>query len=163
MTGRTGRAGVRLIRPDSPELWAAARQLVEEYAASLNIDLTFQDFAHEIRALADEYGPKAGCFLLATDGTTFVGCGAFRKVSESDCEMKRLYVVPACRGGKIGLALAEALIEEARHVGYKRMLLDTLPTMTRAQELYASLGFRTTASYRYNPVPGTRFLELALE
>ena len=153
----------RLIRPDSAELWAVARQLVEEYAASLNLDLSFQDFAHEVESLADEYGPPAGCFLLAVHGTTFIGCGAFRKVSDLDCEMKRLYVVPSNRGGRIGLALATALIEEARHLGYKRMLLDTLPSMERAHGLYASLGFRPTTPYRYNPVPGASFLELSLE
>ena len=151
-----------LIRPDSTELWAVARQLVEEYAVSLNLDLSFQDFAHEVESLADEYGPPTSCFLLAVHGTSFIGCGAVRKVSDSDCEMKRLYVVPTSRGGSIGLALAKALIEEARHLGYKRMLLDTLPSMRRAQELYASLGFRTTTPYRYNPVPGTSFLELPL-
>lgn len=151
-----------LIRPDSTELWEVARQLVEEYAASLNLDLSFQDFPHEVESLADQYGPPTGCFLLAMYGTSFIGCGAVRKVSDSDCEMKRLYVVPTSRGGKIGLALAKALIEEARHLGYKRMLLDTLPSMKRAQELYASLGFSTTNPYRYNPVPGTSFLELPL-
>ena len=154
---------MRLIRPDSPELWAVARRLVEEYAASLNLDLGFQDFAHEVESLADGYGPPAGCFLLAADGTTFIGCGAFRKVSDSDCEMKRLYVVPSNRGGRVGLALATTLIEGARHLGYKRMLLDTLPSMKRAHGLYASLGFRPTAHYRYNPVPGASFLELPLE
>ncbi|OFW28951.1 MAG: hypothetical protein A3H97_13740 [Acidobacteria bacterium RIFCSPLOWO2_02_FULL_65_29] len=151
---------LRLIRPDSTELWALARQLVEDYAASLNLDLSFQDFAHEVESLADEYGPPTGCFLLAVRESTFIGCGAFRKVSDSDCEMKRLYVVPTNRGGRIGLALAKALIEEARHLGYKRMLLDTLPSMKRAQELYVSLGFEPTSAYRYNPVPGATFWRL---
>jgi hypothetical protein len=64
-----------LTRPTSPELWAAARRLVEEYVASLNLDLGFQDFSHEIELLTVEYGPPDGCFLLAQDDGDFVGCG----------------------------------------------------------------------------------------
>ena len=153
---------LNLIRPESTEQWAVARQLVEEYAASLNLELSFQDFAHEVESLAREYHPPTGCFLLAMCGTSCIGCSAIRRVSDADCEMKRLYVVPASRGGKIGIALATALSEAARDLGYRRILLDTLPSMKRAQAMYASLGFRTTAPYRYHPVPGTRFLELPL-
>ena len=152
-----------LVTPDSPERWAVARRLVEEYAASLRIDLGFQDLTRELESLSTAYGPPFGGFLLATKAEAFLGCGGFRKVTASDCEMKRLYVVPAGRGAGVGAALAGGLIEEARRAGYRRMLLDSLPSMAPAQALYRSLGFRPTTPYRYNPVPGTTFMELPLE
>jgi putative acetyltransferase len=58
--------------------------------------------------------------------------------------------------------LMDTLIEMAREIGYERMRLDTLPSMTRAMEIYRSLGFREIAAYRANPVPGASFLELDL-
>lgn len=151
-----------LVRPTSPMLWAEARRLIEEYAASLDLDLGFQDFQHEIESLASEYGHPDGCFVLAKHAETFIGCGGLRRFSESACEMKRLYVAPANRRGGAGRTIAETLIEQARQLGYQAMLLDTLPSMIRAQELYTLLGFKPTAAYRYNPVPGTRFFRLEL-
>jgi putative acetyltransferase len=153
---------VRLMRPDTPELWTEGRRLVKEYADSLGVDLGFQGFAKEIDSLPIEYGPPHGCFLLAEDHGAFIGCGALRKLEDGICEMKRLYVVPGNDGRGIGRTLAEALIDEARRLGYQKMLLDTLPSMTRAQALYASLGFQPTSAYRYNPIQGTTFLELRL-
>jgi putative acetyltransferase len=79
------------------------------------------------------------------------------------CEMKRLHVVPGMQGRGVGRAIAQALIQDARHRGYHTMLLDTLPSMKAAVALYVSLGFRATAAYRYNPVPGAIFLELPLQ
>lgn len=153
---------VELVRPDSASLWAACRTLVEEYAAQLGVDLGFQDFQHEIEQLPREYGPPGGFFLIARQGTTFVGCGGVRRLDESACEMKRLYVVPSMRGGRVGRALADALIAHARSAGYQTLLLDTLPSMERAHSLYAALGFVPTPPYRYNPVPGATFWKLAL-
>jgi len=76
--------------------------------------------------------------------------------------MKRLYVRDRFKGRGFGRFLAERSIEWARRVGYERRLLDTLPSMTAPQRLYEDLGFRDVAPYRFNPVPGTRYMELRL-
>ena len=139
-----------------------ARGLVEEYATSLNIDLGFQDFHHEIHSLPTEYGLPDGYFVLAVQEGRFIGCGAFRRFAAAACEMKRLYVVPSHRGSGVGRIVAEALIRKARQRGYTSMLLDTLPSMVGAQALYSSLGFTPTPAYRYNPVPGASYWKLEL-
>ena len=151
-----------LIHPTSPALWQIARDLVREYAASLNVNLDFQNFDEELQHFETEYAPPGGAFLLARNETEFLACGAFRRFSDSDCEMKRLYVRPSGRNLGIGRQLATALIAEAKSLGYQRMLLDTLPTMQSAQSLYKSLGFVPTAPYRFNPIAGSSFLKLDL-
>jgi putative acetyltransferase len=153
---------VELLHPDSPSLWETARTLVREYAASLNVSLDFQNFDHELLHFEQEYAPPGGTFLLAQQNDRFCACGAFRRFSEIDCEMKRLYVRPSGRKLGLGRQIAVALIAEAKDFGYKRMLLDTLPTMQSAQSLYKSLGFEATEPYRFNPVAGTSFLKLEL-
>jgi putative acetyltransferase len=155
-------AMAELIQPDSPQLWETARVLVREYAASLGVSLDFQNFDEELRHFETEYAPPSGAFLLARNEGEFFGCGAIRRFSASDCEMKRLYVRRAGRKLGLGRQLALALIGEARSLGYKRMLLDTLPTMESAQGLYKSLGFVSTEAYRFNPIEGTAFLKLEL-
>jgi ribosomal protein S18 acetylase RimI-like enzyme len=131
----------------------AVRTLFREYADGLGVDLSFQDFDAE---LANPLGFYE-LVLVATGG-----CVALRRVDGATCEMKRLYVRPAARATGLGRALADAVIAHARARGYERMLLDTLPSMAEARSLYASLGFRETEAYRYNPVEGTSFLELLL-
>ena len=55
------------------------------------------------------------------------------------------------------------LIADARSIGYRRMLLDTLPSMMEAHKLYRRLGFREIPSYQKNPIPGALFFELLLD
>ncbi len=153
---------IRLTQPQSEEDWRQARQLIEEYAASLNLDLSFQNFAHELEHLTSEYAPPTGAFLLAEEKGVYLGCVGVRQFSDGIGEIKRLYVIPSARGRGVGRLLAEGVVAAAKQIGYTRLLLDTLPSMKEAQSLYVSLGFKPTAAYRFNPVPGTAFLELEL-
>lgn len=152
------------IRPmGSPADLAAVRDLFQEYASSLETDLSFQDFGAELRSLPGAYQPPAGALLVADVAGEILGCVALRPLEPPAVgEIKRLYVRSAGRGQGLGLALARAILDCARAAGYRRVRLDTLPSMGAAQALYQRLGFREIAPYRYNPVAGARFMELEL-
>jgi len=136
--------------------------LFREYADGLEIDLSFQDFESELAALPGKYAPPAGRLLLAWKGSQALGCVALRPISSDTCEMKRLYVRPAARGEQWGRRLAERICDEARAAGYRRVSLDTLPSMRAAVRLYTSMGFRLVEPYAFNPIPGAMFLERVL-
>lgn len=148
----------------SPQDFARASELFQEYASQLGVDLCFQNFSTELTQLPDMYGPPSGCLLFAVDGPWVFGCVGVRrlKADATGCEMKRLYVRTEGRGRGIGRTLAWSAVAAGRSLGYRRMVLDTLPSMTAAASLYDELGFRETAPYYENPNPGVRFLELTL-
>ena len=133
------------------------------YAASLGIDLGFQGFEDELASLPGKYAPPTGALLLARSAGKALGCVALRQLdADGRCEMKRLYVTPGGRGLGLGRRLAEAVIAEAQHLGYREMCLDTLRSMQRAIALYRSLGFVETGAYYATPIAGTAFLRLDL-
>ncbi len=138
------------------------RRLFREYAAWVAVDLSFQGFAEELARLPAEYVSPAGTLLLAVVEASAAGCVAVRPWGEGTCEMKRLYVRPAHQGRGAGLFLARRAVGWAADAGYTRMVLDTIPAMESAQRLYERLGFRDVAPYRFNPVPGARFMALEL-
>jgi len=151
------------IRPaELPGDLPVVRQLFSEYAEGLGIDLGFQGFEEELASLPGKYAPPLGRLLLAWHEGRAVGCVGLRRIDDETCEMKRLYVQPGLRGQRLGRRLAERVCREARDAGYRRICLDTLPTMASAQELYRSLGFEPVEPYVYNPIAGARFLALEL-
>jgi ribosomal protein S18 acetylase RimI-like enzyme len=153
---------MNIVDGHGPDHVPAVRDLFEEYAAALGVDLGFQDFERELAELPGEYVPPGGRLLLALDDRQPVGCVGLRPLEPGVCEMKRLYVRPAFRSSGLGRRLAEAIVEAGRDAGYERMRLDTLPTMAAARALYRSLGFVEIEAYRPNPIHGTSYMELRL-
>ncbi|MEO8929403.1 MAG: GNAT family N-acetyltransferase [Caldimonas sp.] len=162
-----GKPRIELRRPTTPDDLADAVRAFREYAASLDVDLCFQNFEAELAALPGEYAAPGGELIVAYVDGELAGCGAFRPLADADyanaCEMKRLFVRPGCRGLGLGRLLAQALFDEARRAGYSAMLLDTLDDMEAARELYQSLGFVEIPPYYFNPIPGAHYLKAELK
>lgn len=145
-----------------PEDRDTVHGLFTQYARSLGIDLTFQQFQAELDSLPGKYAAtQGGALLIArTDDTTpaAIGCVALRRSTDTWCEMKRLYVVDEARGMRLGERLVEAIVGRARELGYRGARLDTLASMVAAQRLYRKYGFREIEAYYETPVEGTVFL-----
>ena len=151
-----------IVPASTAEQIETIRTLFREYQSHIAVDLCFQSFEQELAALPGAYAPPSGRLLLALWDGQVAGCVALRSLSEGACEMKRLFVRPQFHGMQIGWALAQRIVHEAKEAGYKRMRLDTLPVMQKAQALYETLGFRDIAPYCANPVAGVRYMEKVL-
>ncbi len=155
-------AAATIREAQTPADMEKVRELFLEYQSGLGVDLCFQGFAAELASLPGKYARPAGRLLLASTESSILGVVGLRPMGGADCEMKRLYIRPSGRGAGLGRLLAHSLINEARLAGYGRILLDTLPTMSRAQALYRSMGFVEIAAYCNNPIAGTLYMALDL-
>jgi len=143
---------------------ASVITLFRAYAASLDVDLAYQNFEAEMVAMQGKYAPPKGELLLVRDlAGAPIGCVGLRPLDAACCEMKRLYVSPDGRGMGLGRRLVEAVVREAERIRYGEMRLDTLPSMTDAIALYQRLGFERMEPYYDTPVVGTIFLRRSLE
>ncbi|HNJ76909.1 MAG TPA: carbonate dehydratase [Azospira sp.] len=154
---------LRIITDTADPALDSVRQFFRNYAGWLGVDLSFQGFAEEMASLPGCYAPPQGRLWCAELDGKPVGCVGIRPFSEGVCEMKRLYVEPEARGHGAGHALALAGIRAAKELGYKRILLDTMPAMRMAVKLYRELGFKEAPAYYNTPIEGTIFLSLDLE
>lgn len=121
-----------------------------------------QNYEQELSHLQEKYGGADGRFYVALAEGRVVGCIALRRFDEESCELKRLYVLPEFRGCGIARALTRRLIADARGMGYRRMLLDTLPFLRGAMALYESEGFYRVDRYNDSPLSRTFFYCLDL-
>jgi carbonic anhydrase len=153
---------LRSVGADDDEALDRVRQFFRNYAAWLGVDLSFQGFGEEMATLPGAYAGSEGRLYLAERDGRAVGCVGVRRFSDGVCEMKRLYVEPEHRGLGIGRDLALAGIRAAQEMGYRRIMLDTLPAMRIAVKLYRELGFREAPAYYPTPIEGTIFLALDL-
>jgi putative acetyltransferase len=151
-----------IIHAGSPEEIAQTRELFREYGATPDFCVCFKGFDEEIQSLPGMYATPEGRLLLAHVDGEGAGCIGLRRMEPGFCEVRRLYVRPKFRGRRLGRALAEAILVEARAAGYHTARLGTLPVMKEAIALYQSLGFVSVTPYKANALDGAIYMELAL-
>lgn len=120
---------------------------------------SFQDFEEELATLPGRYAPPKGVILIAVEDGGIIGCVGIRPRTESEAELKRLYVQPNHHGCGIGKQLFHAAMSKAKSLGYRSIVLDTLPAMRAAKSLYVTYGFKKIPGYYYNPEEGVEYYE----
>ena len=153
---------LRIVDPTSDPLLTAARELFLDYQRSIGVDLCFQGFTEELATLPGPYAHPQGRLYVGLVEDEPACCVALRPHDPETGEMKRLFVRPAFRGLGFGGLLTSTIIADAVQIGYRRIVLDTLPSMAGAQRMYEALGFVDIPAYTHNPVGGTRFMGLSL-
>ncbi len=106
-----------------------------------------REFEEELSSLPGKYSPPGGRLLLALLNGKTAGCVAMRELNMRSCEMKRMFIYPQFQGLGVGRTLSDAIVREARSIGYSTMYLNTSKKQAEAQGLYHSLGFRNCEPY----------------
>jgi putative acetyltransferase len=153
---------MQIVHVDTAEQLAQVRKLFEEYWQSFGFTPCFQNFSGELAALPGDYVPPAGRLALALVDGQPAGCAALRRFDAERCEFKRLFVRSQFRGMRLGRELLAWIVAEARVLGYRQLVCDTMPAMADALAMYERAGFERTAPYSDHPTPGAIFLRLVL-
>jgi GNAT superfamily N-acetyltransferase len=153
---------MEIVAATQPAQIEQVRLLFQEYWDSFDFTPCFQNFSAELAALPGDYAPPRGALALALVDARPTGCAALRPIDSLRCEAKRLYVRPEFRAHGLGKKLLDWIIAGARARGYRELLGDTMPQMSRALAMYDRMGFERIPPYTANPTPGAIYLRLAL-
>ena len=151
-----------IIHAVSREEISAVRELMREYADSLGVDLSYQNFDSELQSLPGEYAPPLGVLLLARDGEK---CCRLHRASATGGKILRNETALRASGMALDRARKTAGTIRNRRSSPRRASLHAARYAAHDEfraPLYAALGFRPIAPYYPSPIAGTAFLQLDL-
>ena len=85
--------------------------------------------------------------IVVYRGNNPIGGGSIRPYDENTVELKRVFVIPDEQGKGIGTELVSKLIEWAKELGYKKMILETGELLAESCHVYLKLGFKQIPNY----------------
>ncbi len=144
------------------ELFAEYMDMLLEGDPTFAGYLTIQNYDDELKDLSQKYGLPDGRLYLAYWNGEVAGSIALRKIDDENCELKRMYIKPAFRRKGIAKTLVHQLIADARKIGYRYMLLDTLPFLQTAIRMYKNIGFYEIDQYNNSPMDTSIYMQLDL-
>jgi GNAT superfamily N-acetyltransferase len=156
---------IELLRLGDPHFSLdSVKTLFAEYQAALPADLRTPNFEAELDRLPGRYAPnqQGQLYLLCEHGQP-LGCAALRAMASGIAELKRLYVVPAAQGRGLAKYLLNAMIKDARAMGYEQLYLDSSHRLAAARKLYEGLGFVDIPPYNQTPFVDVYHMGLSLQ
>ena len=139
--------------------WEYLEWCVDQAQKSLGEQLDINKYYKNSLIDQTSFLTESGRLLLAKEGEEIGGIICLKKIRDNVGEVKRLYVRPDFRGRKIGEKLIFKLIEEAKAIGYFKILLDSDPYMVSAHQLYRAMGFVDTTPYAESEVGGDEYAQ----
>ena len=143
-------------------LFTEYTEMLMEMDAVVRQYLILQNYQKELEHPESKYGMPEGRLYLAYWDSRLAGCIGLRKLDKDRGELKRLYVRSEFRGRRMGEALIRRILDDAREIGYRHVLLDTLPFLHAAIRLYRKIGFYEIGCYNESPVETTIFMQYDL-
>ena len=119
----------------------------EETIEALEERFNRQGELSDIDHFQSYYFGNHGLFLVVIDDNQVVGTGAFRRIDENVCELKRLWLLEPYQGKGMGYQVLKELIKFAKAKGYKKVVLETDYEQERAFRFYRKAGFQPTEKY----------------
>ena len=137
--------------------WEYLSWCVDESQDRLGEELDINELYSHSKIDQESFLADTGRLLLAKENEVIGGMACLKKIRKSTCEIKRMYVQPAFRGKRIGEQLLFRLVEEAKEIGYSKVLLDSDPYMSKAHTIYRAMGFVETEPYAEAEMEGNDY------
>ena len=116
------------------------RELFVEYSHIKGAESCFVSFDKELNDLAGFYA--GGAILVGYEDDRPVACVAIKRMSDTTCEEKRLFIRPEYRGKGYARIMLKAMTDKASELGFEEVVFTTKPeVMSVGYGLYKRMGF----------------------
>ena len=122
---------------DSSKIKELVFGVLHEYGLKPDPGATDKD----LDELESSYRNNNGYFgVVEEEGNIIASMGLYR-MSDTTCELRKMYSLPSARGKGLGRLLVEIAIEKAKALGFEEIILETAAPLKEAISLYKNMGF----------------------
>ena len=128
----------KAVQADAETIKSLVTTVLSEYGLRFDGEKTDSD----LHALSDHYENNGGGFYVMEDSGGIIATGAIYRLDNQRCELRKMYILHNYRGQGLGKKLLAYLLNEAKHLGFNRVELETASVLKEAIGLYQSFGFQ---------------------
>ncbi len=122
---------------DRQRIWDLIFTILSGYGLTMDAET----IDHDLTDIEANYWRQNGAFYVLMDGEELIGTVALHYVSETVCELGRMYLAPGYRGRGLGRNLLHYALQQAEARGFAEVVLKTASVLKEALSLYRRAGF----------------------